>query len=68
MGPINRLSKQKYYILVCTDYVTKWVEARDLLKETYQYVLDFLFEEIFSPYGIPRRLSLMEETSSHEIE
>jgi len=31
IGPINPPSKQKKYILVCTDYVTKLVEAKELL-------------------------------------
>ena len=32
VGPINPLSKQKIYILVCTDYMTKWVEVVALVK------------------------------------
>lgn len=30
VGAINPMSKGKKYIFVCTDYVTKWVEARAL--------------------------------------
>ena len=30
VGPINLMSKKKRYILVCTEYVTKWVEAKSL--------------------------------------
>ena len=31
VGPINPPSKQKNYILVCTNYVTKRVEAKALV-------------------------------------
>jgi hypothetical protein len=30
VGPINPASKKKKYIIVCNDYVTMWVEAKDL--------------------------------------
>eukprot|EP00253_Pinus_taeda_P026959 PITA_26959 len=30
VGPINPPSNQKQYIIVCTDYLTKWVETRQL--------------------------------------
>jgi len=56
IGPINRSSNQKVYILVCTDYMTKWVEAKALLKANEESVLTFLFEEIFVRFGLPREL------------
>ena len=42
VGPIKPSSKQKAYILVCTDYMKKWVEAMDLVKSNDQDVIDFL--------------------------
>jgi hypothetical protein len=54
MGPINPPSKQKVYILVCTDYVTKWVEAKALPKATEEAVANFLYEEFSSTWGSPR--------------
>ena len=32
VGPINASSKQKAYILVCTDYMKKWVKDVALVK------------------------------------
>ena len=40
--------------MVCIDYVTKWVEAKGLPRATEQTVVNFLFEEIFSRFGVPR--------------
>eukprot|EP00253_Pinus_taeda_P010466 PITA_10466 len=56
IGPINPTSKGKKYILVCTDYMKKWVEAKALVRETEQTVVNFLFEEIFVRYGVPREI------------
>jgi hypothetical protein len=54
VGPINPPSNQKVYIVVCTDYMTKWVEAKALHRETEEAVIDFLFEDIFIRFGVPR--------------
>jgi len=56
IGPINPPSNQRVYILVCIDYMTKWVEAKALLKANEEPVLTFLFEEIFVRFGLPREL------------
>ena len=56
VGPINPPYNQRVYILVCTDYMTKWVEAKALIKANEEAVLTFLFEEIFVRFGLPREL------------
>ena len=56
IGPINPPSKQKKYILVCTDYVTKWVEAKALVYATENSVVNFLYEDIFTRFGAPREI------------
>eukprot|EP00253_Pinus_taeda_P033683 PITA_33683 len=43
VGPINPSSNQRTYILVVTDYVTKWVEAESLPRATEDSVIQFLF-------------------------
>lgn len=52
--PINPPSKQNKYILVCTDFVTKWVEAKPLPFATKNAVVTFLFEDIFTCFCVPR--------------
>ena len=56
IGPINPASNGKKYILICIDYVTKWVEAKAMTKATKNAVLSFLFEEIFVRFGVPRQI------------
>ena len=48
VGPISPHSKQKSYILVCTDYMKKWIEVVALVKANYHDVIDFLYSEIFT--------------------
>jgi transposase InsO family protein len=36
--------------------MTKWVEAKELHRETEEAVIDLLFEDIFIRFGLPREL------------
>ena len=42
--------------MVCTDYMTKWVEAVALVKANDQDVIDFLYSEIFTCFGVPKEV------------
>eukprot|EP00253_Pinus_taeda_P013267 PITA_13267 len=55
VGPINPPSNQKTYILVATEYVTKWVEAEALPRATEESVIQFLLH-LFVRYGLPREI------------
>eukprot|EP00253_Pinus_taeda_P024859 PITA_24859 len=55
VGPINPPSNQKTYILVATEYVTKWVEAEALPRATEESVIQFLLH-LFVCYGLPREI------------
>jgi transposase InsO family protein len=69
VGPFNPPSDHKSYIMICTDYVTKWVEDRAVTRATKQVVVDFIFEEIFARYSTPREIVLDggSEFTSHMI-
>ena len=54
--PINPISLNKNHIFVCTNFVTKWVEAKAVSFAIEKVVVDFLFTEIFSRFGVPREI------------
>jgi len=56
VGPINPPSKQKQYIIVCTDYLTKWAKTKVIKVETEEKVAEFLRENIFYKFEYPREL------------
>ena len=53
VGNISPMSRKKKHILVCIDYVTKWVEAKALFRATEKSVVEFIYEEIFTRFGVP---------------
>jgi hypothetical protein len=56
VGPISSMSHTKNYILVCTDYVTKWVEAKSLFRALEKYVVEFIYKDIFTHFGVPHEI------------
>ena len=57
IGEINPSSNgQHKWILVTTDYFTKWIEAVPTRNDTHQVIMRFLYENIFSRFGFPVRL------------
>lgn len=56
VGPIDPPSNGKSYILVCIDYVTKWVEVKATKHARDNKVAKFIYEEIFTWYGVPREI------------
>jgi hypothetical protein len=46
VGPLKLTSTKKRYIIVATDYFTKWPEARAIEKADAVTVAWFLYEEI----------------------
>ena len=56
IGPIDPPSRQKQYIIVCTDYLTKWDEAKAMKIATWEKVVEFLRENVFYKFWYPREL------------
>jgi hypothetical protein len=50
-------SKGHRFILVATDYFTKWTEAVPLRNMTHQEVINFVQEHIIYQFGVPQTLT-----------
>ena len=55
VGPINPPAHRTraQYIIVATDYLTKWVEAKATQKNDARTTALFLYEYVFTRYGLP---------------
>eukprot|EP00253_Pinus_taeda_P035245 PITA_35245 len=69
-GPIDTPSRQKKYIIMCTDYLINWVETKSIKVATEDKVDEFLRENVFYKFGCPRELVTNQTTqfTSHLIE
>ena len=56
MGPFLRVIGNKKYLLVCTDYFTKWVEAEPLANIRDVDVKRFIWKNIVTRFGVPYAL------------
>ena len=64
VGPINPVSTwRNRYIILATDYATKWVEARPTWKNDAATAAIFLFEEIMMRFGHP--LEILSDRGTH---
>jgi hypothetical protein len=69
VGPINPSSSSGHkYILTCTDYFTRWVEAIPTKKCTAEVVVKFLEENIVSRYGCPYKITTDNAPAFSKIE
>jgi hypothetical protein len=56
-------SKGHRFMLVATDYFTKWTEAVPLKNMTHREVIEFITEHIIHRFGIPQTLTTDQGTS-----
>ena len=53
VGPLPSTAKRNRYIIVATDYFTRWPEARPLKRADAQSVADFIYDEIICRFRPP---------------
>ena len=64
IGQINPPSSKGHrFVLVATDYFTKWTEAVPLKNMTHREVIEFITEHIIHRFSIPQTLT-MDQVSS----
>ncbi|BBH01899.1 hypothetical protein Prudu_012303 [Prunus dulcis] len=54
-GPVS--NKQHCFIIVATNYFTKWVEAKPVKSTTSQEIITFIEEQIIQRFGIPESIT-----------
>ncbi|CAG8751899.1 7356_t:CDS:1, partial [Cetraspora pellucida] len=53
VGPLEITSQGNHWIIVATDYFTKWPEAKAVSAATAQETFKFLYENIICQHGVP---------------
>ena len=54
VGPLERTKDGNRYILVITDYLTKWPEAVAMKEATAENVIEFIYKRIICVHGCPK--------------
>ncbi|MCO5568337.1 hypothetical protein L7F22_022036 [Adiantum nelumboides] len=54
------------YIIVATDYLTKWVATKTTAKNDAKTTVQFLYENIFTRYGLP--IEIVSDRGTHFID
>ena len=63
VGPLPRTTKGNRYIIVATEYLTKWVEASATPDCTAQTTAQFIYNEIICRHGTPKEILTDRATS-----
>lgn len=57
VGPLPKGKRGVKFILVLTDYFTKWIEAKALAKVKQKDVIDFVKKNVIYWFGVPREIA-----------
>ena len=56
VGPLHLTEDGSVYMIVCTEYTTRWVEAKGIPEKSASVVTSALFELIITRCGCPERI------------
>jgi hypothetical protein len=56
VGPLPRTPRGNKYIIVATDYLTKWPEARAVPEATASQAATFIYDDIICRHGCPKTI------------
>ena len=56
MGPLPIIDRENKYVLVISDYFTKWTESSAMSNQEAETVADVVAREFVSRFGVPRQL------------
>ena len=56
VGPLPKTSRGNMYIVVATEYLTKWPEARAIPNAKASSVISFFYEDIICRHGCPKEI------------
>jgi len=56
VGPLPETSAGNRYIIVATEYLTKWPEAKAIPSKHAEVIAPFIYEEIICRHGCPREI------------
>ena len=55
--PLARMQPQLWFLLVATDYFTKWVKTVSLSEVTRQQIVKFLWKNVVCRFELPHTIS-----------
>jgi hypothetical protein len=65
VGPLPKSSRRNEYLIVATDYMTKWAKALPVKRATQTVASDFIFYHIVYRFGCP--LEIVTDRGSHFV-